>query len=219
MERIPVDPNLAQDFAETCRRSAAYGLSACSSGNLSRRDRQGTLLVSASRSWLSDLHAEQVCRCSLDGDWQEGPKPSVETRFHAGILRTRPEVEVVLHGQTPAATAVACMDPLPESFYYIPEIPYYLGPIGIVPYLPPGSPELADAVVACAQTHDFLLLRHHGQVALGRSVEDAVQKTVFFELACRILLDGGPRVVPLADEAAAQLLQAGQAGRLGAPTP
>ena len=34
------------------------------------------------------------------------------------------------------------------NFFVVPEIPFYIGPIGIVPYIMPGTRELADAVTS-----------------------------------------------------------------------
>ena len=70
-------------------------------------------------------------------------KPSVEIRFHAGILRTRPDVNVVMHFQTPFAATVACRRRRMPNFFVIPEIPYYIGDIVAVPYHAPGTQDLA----------------------------------------------------------------------------
>ena len=43
-----------------------------------------------------------------DGTIIDGAKPTVEIAFHAGIMRARPDVSVVMHFQTPCATTLAC---------------------------------------------------------------------------------------------------------------
>ena len=131
--------------------------------------------------------------------------PSVESRFHAGILRERPGVDAVLHFQSPCATVLACCELAGVDFAVIPEIPYYIGPVAIVPYLPPGSPELAEAVVEAMTRHGLAVLQNHGQVVAGKTLDDAIQKAAFFELACEVVLRGGEGVRPLPREAVAHL--------------
>ena len=115
-------------------------------------------------------------------------------------------MNVVLHFQTPAATTLACRDDLSKTdFFIIPEIPYYIGAIGIVPYILPGTPALAEAVVGVMKDHDLAMLANHGQVTVGRTYDEAIQRAMFFELACEILLRAGERARPLAPQAVAAL--------------
>lgn len=192
-------------FVAAARRAGAMGLMQCSSGNLSCRVEGGRMLVKASRAWMADLTPQQVALCNIaDGASLNGRTPSVEIGFHAGILRTRPDVNVVLHFQTPAATTLACAHPESVNFFVIPEIPVYIGPVGIVPFLDPGSRPLADAVTESMKSHNLAILKNHGMVTVGKSYDEAIQNAVFFELACEIILRGGPRIEPLPADAAAQ---------------
>ena len=194
-------------FVAACHDADARGLLRCSSGNLSWRVGDGTMLVTRTRSWLGRLTAEDVAVCSIeDGASLNGVVPTVEVRFHAGILRARPDVNVVLHYQSPNATAVACQRKRRVTFNVIPEIPFYIGPVGRVPYLPPGSEALAEAVVAVMATHDLAVMANHGQVTVARDFDHAVQNAEFFELACQIVLASGPDVTPLPADAVSDLL-------------
>jgi len=157
---------------------AAYGLVRCSSGNLSWRVDGERLLVTANKAWMADLTREQVAVCRVaDCEPLNGRRPSNETRFHAGILRERPEVRVVLHFQSPCATAIACCDPAAVDYNVIVEVPFYIGPVAVVPYLPPGSEELADAVIEAMRGHDMAMLCSHGQVTVGRDLGDATTRS------------------------------------------
>lgn len=205
-----------RDFVEAAHRVARFGLVRCSSGNLSMRIEGNHLLIKASRTWMGELDEDGLAVCRIaDAAHLHGPAQSVETGFHAGILRERPDVNVVLHFQTPHATAISCRsdaDRLP--YHVIPEIPYYIGPVAVAPYHAPGSAELAAAVTAAARGHDMVILRNHGQVTVGRSFDDAIQKAVFFELACEVIVKAGDRLEPLSDDAVRALRAA--AGHGGA---
>lgn len=195
-------------FAAAARRAGALRLMQCSSGNLSCRLDGGRMLVKASRAWMADLTPQQIALCNIaDGASLNGPAPSVEIGFHAGILRSRVDVNVVLHFQTPAATTLACGRAESVNFFVIPEIPVYIGAIGIVPFLDPGSRPLADAVTEVMRTHNLAILKNHGMVTVGKTYDEAIQRAVFFELACEIILRGGSRVEPLPADAAAKFCQ------------
>jgi len=206
----PVHNEQLDAFISAAHRVGDYGLLKCSSGNLSWRIDDERLLVTTNKAWLADLTSAEVAVCRLaDCEPLNGRRPSIETGFHAGILRERPQMTSVLHFQSPAATALACSRDLEAiDFNVILEVPFYIGPVAIVPYLPPGSPELADATIAAMRDHKMVLLRNHGQVTVGTDPNDAIQRAAFFELACDILLRLGDRADPLPPDAVAFLRNA-----------
>lgn len=201
-----ISNQVLDEFAEGCRQVAAHGLVRCSSGNLSWRIGADRMLIKSSRSWLGEMtrDAMAVCRIS-DGKPLSGIIPSVEIGLHAAILRRRGEMNVVLHFQTPYATALGCSRRKAINYDVIPELPYYLGPIAEVPYLPPGSQALAEAVALAMQAHDLVQLRNHGQVTVGRHFRQAIQNAVFFELACQILCHAGKEGRAMSAKAAQNL--------------
>lgn len=168
-------------------------LQLCSSGNISWRVDDNTALVSGTGSWLPRLQKENVAICEIaSGKHAGGARPSMESSFHLGILRCRKDMNVVLHFQSEYATIISCMKDKPANFNVTAEVPCYCGTtIPVVPYFRPGSPELAEAVVAAMQNHDCIVLSKHGQVVCGKDFDDAFQKAVFFEMACRIIVGAG----------------------------
>ena len=170
-----------QEFLAQAHRVGDARLTICSSGNLSWRIGEEAL-VSGTGSWVPSLQAEKVSICNIaTGEVKNGVKPSMESGFHLGILRERPDVNVVLHFQSEYATAVACMNKKPTNFNVTAEVPCHVGrEIPVIPYYRPGSPELAHAVVEAMKDHNSILLTNHGQVVFERAM--------FFEMACRIIV-------------------------------
>jgi ribulose-5-phosphate 4-epimerase/fuculose-1-phosphate aldolase len=179
-----------QYFIEAAHRAGNQGLMLCSSGNLSWRIEADQALISGTGSWLSNLKEENIAFCRIsDGVLMNGPRPSIESTFHLGVLRNRKDVNVVLHFQSPFATIVSCMKEKPVDFNVTAEIPIHVGrEIPVIPYYRPGSPELAQAVTAALTSHNCALLSKHGQVVCGKDLDDAFQKAVFFEMACNIIV-------------------------------
>ncbi len=207
-----VSDDILSGFLEACHRVASRGLVRCSSGNMSRRLDDSRLLATASRTWMEALAENEVCVCRIaDGTLLEGPKPTVELGFHAGILRSRPDMDVVLHYQTPCATTLSCRETDDIDYFVIPEIPYYIGRVARVPYLPPGSEALAAAVTQAMQNHDMVVMRNHGIVTVGTDYAHAIQNAEFFELACEIIIRGGNMLKPISQDDVDRLLEQRQA--------
>lgn len=183
-----------EQFLAMAHRVGDAGLTICSSGNLSWRVGDEAL-VSGTGSWVPSLQREKVALCRVaTGEVLNGVKPSMESGFHLGVLRERPDVDVVLHFQSPYATAVACMTDIPTNFNVTAEIPCHVGSeIPVIPYFRPGSPELAEHVKEALRTHNSCLLRKHGQVVCGKDFDEAFERAMFFEMACRIIVQSGGR--------------------------
>lgn len=182
-----------EQFLHQAHRVGDAGLTVCSSGNISWRIGEEAL-ISGTGSWVPSLQKEKVAICRIaTGESLNGVRPSMESGFHLGIMRERPDVNVVLHFQSPYATAVACMTELPQDFNVTAEVPCHVGSeIPVVPYFRPGSPELAEHVKAAMKNHNSCLLRKHGQVVCGKDFDEAFERAMFFEMACRIIvLSGG----------------------------
>lgn len=113
------------------------------------------------------------------GQVENGVRPSMESVFHLGVLRERPEVNVVLHFQSEYATVVACMKNKPSNFNVTLEVPYHVGEVAVVPYYRPGSLELANAVIEAMKDHDAVLLSNHGQVVCGRDFDEVLNGLFF----------------------------------------
>lgn len=209
-----VSEKCLQEFVAATRRVAEHGLVLCSSGNLSWRVDDEHMLVTMTDSWMSTLSQDQIAVCRVaDGASLNGKQPSKEIGFHAAILHERSDVNAVLHFQSPYATTLSCRELQVEDFSVIPEIPYYIGPVAVVPYLTPGSHQLADAVTSAMKQHDLAILRNHGLVAVGRTFDDVIAKAAYFELACKIILHAGEQLQLLSKEAIAELRQKGKASR------
>lgn len=185
-------------FVGYAHRVGNAGLTVCSSGNLSVRVGD-EVLISGTGSWVPDLTPDKVSVCRLaTGEVLNGVKPSMESVFHMGVMREREDVGCVLHFQSPYATAIACRKERPSDFNFTAECPIHVGrEIPMIPYFRPGSPELAQHVVAAMKDHDSVMLLKHGQVVCGKDFNQAFERAMFFEMACRIAVLNGDNVDPL----------------------
>ena len=188
-------------FIKQAHRYGDARLMLCSSGNLSWRIGENAL-VSGTGSWVPNLTEDKVAVCDIKtGESQNGIKPSMESSFHLGIMKNRPDVNVVLHFQSEYATAVSCMKNKPINFNVTAEVPVHVGPvIPIIPYLRPGSQELAEAVVLAMNDYDSIMLTNHGQVVCGADFDQVFERAMFFEMAGRIIIQSGGEYRVLSDK-------------------
>jgi L-fuculose-phosphate aldolase len=166
------------------RRVGTKNLTWGTAGNISARV-PGGFVITASGARLDELTPESFLTCPLEGDLPAGC--SVESDMHRGVYRARPDVNAVLHCSAFHTTLVACSAIELETAAST-DTQYYLQRLARLPFLPPGSPELAAAVSEAAAGNDVMLLANHGSVAIAAGVDAAVNVTEALELMCRMLV-------------------------------
>lgn len=181
------------DFVKAAREIASLGLVQCSSGNLSSKF-NNSYYITSTGCWMSKLKQFDIIECNFDGQKvdNDAQEPSIESQLHFGIYGQRPNVSAVLHYQSSYATVAACsvttnsiLD-VTELFAFIPEVPFYINKICLIPFALPGSAELAAAVIDASATYDLILMQNHGQVVIGNDFDNIIQKANFFEIAAKI---------------------------------
>ncbi|HAH58667.1 MAG TPA: class II aldolase family protein [Bacteroidales bacterium] len=189
--------NMIDEFIHWAPAAGAYKLIQCSSGNLSQRLDNNTMLVSGTGSWLSTIRRGQISVVDMkDGKSTNGIRPTGELPMHLEIMRQRKEINTILHFQSEAATSLCCADYIPD-YNVIIEVPLYVGKVATLPYLPPGSSELVQAVRHLPIDIRMVQLRNHGQIAMGSSLMEVIQMAVFFELACKVIINNADQVITL----------------------
>jgi L-fuculose-phosphate aldolase len=190
-------------FREIGSRLDRRGLIASNDGNLSVREADDSILVTAAGSRKGYLRADEVIRVGLDGRLKYGThQPSSEVAMHLGIYRQRWDVCAVVHAHPPAATAFAVAR-FPLEHLALPELVLSLGKIPLAPFARPGTERMGEQVAALIGTHDAVLLANHGAVTVGPDLEEAYFRMERLDHAARILIDarhlGGPHCLDPSD--------------------
>lgn len=156
----------------------ARGLAFGSTGNLSVRidDR---IWITPTGGSLRNLAPEGLACLDRAGQPLNDARGSKEAPFHLAIYAARPDAAGVVHLHSPHAVMLACLADLAEDRPLPILTPYYVmrvEPLRVVPYLAPGSPQLADAVREAAATANVLLLRNHGVIAVDQTLGAAADR-------------------------------------------
>ncbi len=196
--------NVREQVAAAARHLAAEGLLVGTAGNVSARDGDGRVAVTATGVVLGGCRPEDVVVVDAEGavvgavvGSEHGP--TSEVALHLGVYADRPEVAAVVHTHAPWSTAVACVDGLTE----LPVLHYQQlllgGAVRIAPYATFGSPELAGHVRAALDGRQVALMGNHGSVAVGATLDQAVEHALLLEwlaaLHHRTSALGTPRVL------------------------
>ena len=188
---------LREQLLSVSRRLSELGLNRGTSGNASVRDGDG-FLVTPSGMTVEEMTPRDMVWMSFDGKAQGGRQPSSEWRFHRDILQARPEVGAVIHTHATFATTLACLHREIPPFHYM--IAVAGGDtIRCAPYALFGSQALSDAALSALQDRKACLLANHGAVAIGPTLEAAVELAEKVESLARLywqaLQVGEPKIL------------------------
>jgi len=193
----------AEAIVSACRRLHARGLLAGTEGNVSMRVSDEFMLITPSGADKATLSPEQMVLASLvlgpnhhsasegasehDSEARDSAtRPSSEIGMHRACYAARPDVRAVVHAHPPVATGLATAGKtLPANV--LSELPVVVGPVALVPYVRPGTPELGAAMAPLLAGHEVFLLGNHGVTAVGQSLEEALQRMESTEQAARII--------------------------------
>ncbi|MGB8840010.1 MAG: class II aldolase/adducin family protein [Aliidongia sp.] len=172
-------PNLRRMLIQYARKLTETGLTRNTSGNLSHRVEDGMLVTPSGMDYAA-LDPDDIVRVDHEGIAHGRRLPSSEWRFHQDILRSRPEIEVVLHAHSPFATSIACLRQGIPAFHYMVAVAGG-NDIRCGPYATFGTPELSRHAVLALDGRKACLLANHGMIALGTTFEAALKLAIEVE--------------------------------------
>jgi ribulose-5-phosphate 4-epimerase/fuculose-1-phosphate aldolase len=144
--------------------------------------------ITPSQIFKGDLKPEQMILIDSEGTKIRGDgNPSMESVYHAGIMKYRPDINAVIHTHAPYSTIFGMCDlqllPVNTEAIYCMSMP-------VIPFYPGGSKELAQAVIEqVGQTKVIgAFLRNHGLLTVGKSLREAADISYTVEHVIDILL-------------------------------
>ncbi len=159
-------------------------------GNISVLVGERLLAVSPSGVDYDKMAPADVPLVDFDGQIVEGElKPSSETQMHISIYEKRPDVRAIVHTHSPYATAFSIVgEPIPAVHYVVGRLGGDVIPV-TARYELFGSPELAQATVdALGTVYTGVLLRNHGAVAVGATLDKAYSGALNVESMAQLAL-------------------------------
>jgi L-fuculose-phosphate aldolase len=180
------DNALREDIIATAMKMNRAGINQGKSGNVSARTESGFLITPTGIPY-EDTKREHIVPMSLDGTHTGNVLPSSEWRFHRDIYASRPDVEAIVHTHAVHCTALAVHGRGMPPFHYMVAIAGGAD-IRCAPYATFGTQELSDHAVAALKDRKACLLAHHGMIAVGRDLAQALAIAVEVETLAKTYL-------------------------------
>lgn len=169
-----------QDILFYGGRCRDQGLIINGDGNLSVRQDKG-IWITPSGSDKGSLALEDLVHSDSQGTPLNGGRPSCEIGLHLALYHDDQTVQAVLHTHPLYATAMT-LGGQALDVNLLTESQDHLTPLAYVDRMAPGSPDLVAAFKhALTQAPKAILLRGHGLVTWGRTMEEAFRLTLSVE--------------------------------------
>jgi len=211
---MPHNSKIIQEIIVTGQRLRAGGLVCAASGNISCRidgdsllitasgvdkgnltqadilflDFQGRIVTCSPPAQIKNKHSLKTHNSKLKtGLRSRPPAPSSETPLHVALYQACPRIQAIIHAHPPYATALATAA-RELDWQMLEEARLFLGPVPLLPPLPAGSVELANAAARAAAGANALLLAGHGAVSWGETLDQAMFRMEILEHTARVML-------------------------------
>lgn len=177
-----------RDLVRFGRWLSRKGFTPGTSGNLSVRLDDGSILATPTGCSKYTMRADEMVVVDLDGRQISGAKKvTSEIGMHLAVYRARNDVRAVVHAHPPIATGFACAGrALDEPLCA--EAVMTLGPVPLAPYATTGTDALAASLAHLIPGHSAILMANHGAVTYGDSLLDAFLKMETVEHFANICL-------------------------------
>lgn len=192
-----------KELIETAKRMEKYNLVKMSGGNVSLRMPDGLILVTPSAMDYNTMLAEDIVIVDIEGNIVEGKRrPTSDLKAILYILKNMPEVNAIIHTHQPKATAFSLVeDVLPViTTTMVDEVK---GEVHVAPFTISSDEGMGIQTVKYAGNALCVILKNHGIMAYGKSLEQALSAATYLEETCDVYLNAlstNKKIVPLTKE-------------------
>lgn len=193
------------EVAVACRVLDALGQGDFIWGHVSARDPDGRgAWIKAAEYGFDEIDESRVHLIDRDGVVVDGEgRRHLEFPIHTEILAARADVGAVVHTHAPSAVAFAAtgqqLRPISHDacLFVPPDLPRFTETGDLIV-----TRALGASVAACLGEANAVLLVHHGLVAVGSDVPQAVINSILLDRACatQLLAAGGGGVTTWSDD-------------------
>ena len=154
-------------------------------GNISMRLPDGSFLVTPSGMIYEEMSPSDIVHIDGSGAVLEGCcRPSSDTPALLHIFARMPWVGAAIHTHQPWATAAGLVtDVLPACL--VTQMDANRGDVYVAPFTPSGEKRMGALTVDYAHDAWAVILKHHGVMAFGPTLQDALFSAVYLEEAAQ----------------------------------
>jgi len=180
-----------QQLLKACQTLDKLGLNRGTSGNVSLRVKNHShhdngdagFLITPSGMPIHSMVADDLVWMDFNANATGSRRPSSEWRFHLDILAARTDVNAIVHTHSMFATTLSTFRQDIPAFHYM--IALAGGnSIRCAPYALFGSQQLSNNALTALQNRKACLLSNHGMIAVGETLEKALNIAQEVETLC-----------------------------------
>lgn len=174
-----------QQLIDCARAMERYGLVVLSGGNVSMRMPCGNFLVTPSAMSYDTMTIDDIVLIDGNGNTVEGfRRPTSDKMAILYLFRHRPDLNVILHTHQPYATALGMVtDVLPANLITV--IDELHDEVHVAPFTPSSDEGMGILAHEYAGNALVVILKHHGVIAFGKNMDQALSAAVYLEEASK----------------------------------
>jgi len=178
---------MKNELVEIGRQLHIQKMIAGTDGNISVKLDDDRILITPSGLPKGNLKPEDLVIVDSNGKHLQGiQKASSEYLMHLCVYKNRPEIKACVHSHPPYVTAFAVAG-IHLADDILPEIVVSIGGIPLTDYAPPGTDAVPKSLEPHIETNNAFVLRNHGLLTIGRSLNEAFFRHETVEHYARIV--------------------------------
>jgi len=186
-----MDAALRATLCEVAADLFRRGLTNGSSGNISAKLPDGSILISPTGTSFGALDPARLAHLAPDGAHVSGDLPSKEYPLHTAFYATRARAGAVIHTHSTHIVALSMLPGTDADNLLPPLTPYAimrLGKVVLLPFLRPGDPVMGEAIRALGGRRAAVVFANHGPVVSAGTLSDAANALEELEEAAKLTL-------------------------------
>ena len=174
-----------KQLAKFMRRLCNSGLTTSSGGNISYKDQNGNIYISASQTDKANIKWTDIAIVDISGkNMSPELKPSMEISMHLEIYKSRPDINAIIHAH-PLYTGIFAVTDHEINTGMTGESRYILGEIASIPYELMGTNKLANSCAEKLKNTDVAIMKNHGAICIGKNLYEAFDKMEVLEFTAK----------------------------------
>ncbi|MDE1182164.1 aldolase [Paraburkholderia sp.] len=183
------DWSMSDKLALTCRILFDGGHDSGLAGQITARAESGTFYTQRLGLGFDEISPSNLIKVNEDLQLVSGEGiPNPANRFHTWIYRARPEINCIIHTHPPYISALSMLE-VPLAVSHMDTSPLFEDCAFLEkwPGIPVGNEE-GEIISSALGDKRAILLAHHGQLVVGKSIEEACMLALLMERAARLQL-------------------------------
>jgi len=186
---IETHKNIALHIIEICKRLHSRNMLSAADGNISYKISSTEILITPSGIAKAFMKLSDMAIVTIDNQIIHGT-PSTERLMHLEIFNSCEKAKAIIHAHPITAIAWSIAKPnlkqLPSDC--LSEVILATGDIPFADYARPGTQAMGDVLKKFLPQHRALILRRHGALTWGESLDEAYRGMERIENSAQILM-------------------------------